>query len=79
MIDFFWKIHQRLLSENRFSQYLLYAIGEIIIALQPNKKYFNWGVNFTPNGRILSYDNNIKVTSGYYHLIFKLSIKHINS
>ncbi|GGG44935.1 hypothetical protein GCM10011414_13140 [Croceivirga lutea] len=45
MIKFFRKIRQRLLAENRFSKYVLYAIGEIIlvvigilIALQIN----NW-------------------------------------
>jgi hypothetical protein len=43
MIKFFRKIRQRLLSENKFSKYLLYAIGEIflvvlgiLIALQIN-------------------------------------------
>lgn len=45
MIKFFRKIRQRLISENKFSKYLIYAIGEIIlvvigilIALQVN----NW-------------------------------------
>ena len=45
MIKFFNKIRQKLLSENKFSKYLIYAIGEIIlvvigilIALQIN----NW-------------------------------------
>ena len=45
MIKFFRKIRQQLLSQNRFSKYLLYAIGEILlvvigilIALQVN----NW-------------------------------------
>ncbi len=45
MIKFFRKIRQRLLTENKFSKYLLYAIGEIVlvvigilIALQIN----NW-------------------------------------
>lgn len=45
MIKFFRKIRQKLVSENKFSKYLLYAIGEIIlvvigilIALQIN----NW-------------------------------------
>jgi hypothetical protein len=45
MIKFFRKIRQKLLSENKFSKYLLYAIGEIIlvvigilIALQINNK-----------------------------------------
>ena len=45
MIKFFRRIRQQLLSQNRFSKYLLYAIGEIVlvvigilIALQVN----NW-------------------------------------
>ena len=45
MINFFRNIRQRLLRENKFSRYLLYAIGEILlvvigilIALQIN----NW-------------------------------------
>ena len=46
MIKFFRKIRQRLLNENNFSKYLLYALGEIIlvvigilIALQINAWY----------------------------------------
>ena len=53
MIKFFRKIRRRLLTENKFSKYVLYAVGEIIlviigilIALQINnnnesKKTFN--------------------------------------
>jgi len=48
MLKFFRKIRQNLLSENKFSKYLIYAIGEIIlvvigilIALQIN----NWNEN----------------------------------
>jgi hypothetical protein len=48
MIKFFRKIRQNLLTENKFSKYLIYAIGEIIlvvigilIALQIN----NWNEN----------------------------------
>lgn len=48
MIKFFRKIRQRLLTENKFSKYLLYAIGEIVlvvigilIALQIN----NWNTS----------------------------------
>jgi hypothetical protein len=33
MIKFFRKIHQKLLSENKFSKYLLYAIGEIVLVV----------------------------------------------
>jgi hypothetical protein len=49
MIKFFRKIRQRLLTENKFSKYFLYAIGEIVlvvigilIALSIN----NWNENF---------------------------------
>ena len=52
MIKFFRKIRQKLLSENKFSRYLIYAIGEIIlvvigilIALQIN----NWNENQKEN------------------------------
>lgn len=48
MIKFFRRVRQKLLSENKFSKYLLYAIGEIVlvvigilIALQIN----NWNEN----------------------------------
>ena len=33
MIKFFRKIRHRLLTENKFSKYLLYAIGEIILVV----------------------------------------------
>ena len=33
MIKFFRKIRQRLLNENKFSKYLIYAIGEIILVV----------------------------------------------
>ncbi len=33
MIKFFRKIRQRLLTENKFSKYLLYAVGEIILVI----------------------------------------------
>ena len=56
MIKFFRKIRQQLLQENRFSKYLLYAIGEIVlvvigilIALQIN----NWNENRKVDGEML--------------------------
>ncbi|MET7029913.1 DUF6090 family protein [Sediminicola luteus] len=33
MIKFFRRIRQRLLSENKFSKYLIYAIGEIVLVM----------------------------------------------
>ena len=60
MIKFFRKIRQKMLAEKKFSKYLLYAIGEIVlvvvgilIALQVN----NWNVNKktrTDEGQILN-------------------------
>jgi hypothetical protein len=65
MIKFFRKIRQRLLSENKLSKYLIYAIGEIIlvvigilIALQIN----NW-------------NENVKLESKTTHLIQRLTIE----
>ena len=58
MIRFFRKIRQRLLTENKFSKYLFYAIGEIIlvvigilIALQIN----TWNDRRIQNDRVKSY------------------------
>ena len=33
MIKFFRKIRQKLLTENKFSKYLIYAIGEIVLVV----------------------------------------------
>jgi hypothetical protein len=33
MIKFFRHIRQKLLSENKFSKYLLYAVGEILLVV----------------------------------------------
>ena len=58
MIRFFRKIRQRLLTENRFSKYFIYAIGEIIlvvigilIALQIN----TWNDRRIQNDRVKAY------------------------
>lgn len=67
MIKFFRKIRQKLLSENKFSKYLLYAIGEIVlvvigilIALQIN----SWN----------EYSKNRKLEKDYY-LQFKAELE----
>ena len=74
MIKFFRKIRQQLLSENKFSKYLIYAIGEIVlvvigilIALSIN----NWNQEKIENNEILKIyqrisldvDNDIKELS----------------
>ena len=63
MIQFFRKIRQRLLTENKFTKYLLYAIGEIVlvvigilIALQIN----NANEAKKERGKEISYLKNVK-------------------
>ncbi|PWI29755.1 hypothetical protein DI383_08325 [Flavobacteriaceae bacterium LYZ1037] len=63
MIKFFRKIRQKLLSENKFSKYLIYAIGEIIlvvigilIALQIN----NWNENLKQDKEEITILENLK-------------------
>ena len=63
MIKFFRKIRQRLLTENKFSKYLLYAIGEIIlvvigilIALQVN----NWNESKKRSRQEIALIENLK-------------------
>ncbi len=64
MIKFFRKIRQQLLTENKFSKYLLYAIGEIVlvvigilIALQIN----TWNENRKRNIEELEYLKRLNV------------------
>jgi len=67
MIKFFRKIRQKMLTENKFSKYLLYAVGEIIlvvigilIALQIN----NWNEERKEQTKLINVyrliDNDIK-------------------
>ena len=63
MLTFFRRIRQNLLKENRFSKYLLHAIGEIIlvvigilIALQVN----NWNEQRKQRDKELHYLSNLK-------------------
>ncbi len=62
MIKFFRKIRQKMLTENKFSKYLIYAIGEIVlvvigilIALQIN----NWNENKTKTKKEIFHLENI--------------------
>ena len=63
MIKFFRKIRQKMLSENKVSQYLLYAIGEIVlvvigilIALQIN----NWNINRISDKQMIIHLGSLK-------------------
>jgi len=62
MINFFRKIRQKLLSENKFSKYLIYAIGEIslvmigiLLALQVN----NWNESRKDSNQYKKYLNGL--------------------
>ena len=64
MIKFFRRIRQKLVTESKFSKYLLYAIGEVILvmigillALQVN----NWNIDRTDRISESKYLNNIKL------------------
>ena len=64
MIKFFKKIRQKLLSENKFSKYLIYAVGEIIlvvigilIALSIN----NWNQNLNQKEKEINLLKSLKI------------------
>ena len=80
MIKFFRRIRQSLLSENKFSKYLIYAIGEIIlvvigilIALQIN----NWNETRKENLKAKSYLVNIKEDLILDTIQYNKAIDHI--
>lgn len=76
MIKFFRKIRHRLLTENKFSKYLLYAIGEIVLvvigillALQINnwnesRKAFNLELQLYGN-LVADLNNSFRITNNY--------------
>ena len=78
MIKFFRRIRQKLLSENKFSKYLIYAIGEIVlvvigilIALGIN----NWNNKQIDNQAEVKYLSQIKKSLQENDLILKERIK----
>ena len=82
MIKFFSKIRQRLLSENKFSKYLIYAIGEILlvvvgilIALQIN----NWNDERKDRAREINILTEIKRNLGVNVKQFSLAIEQQES
>lgn len=88
MIKFFRRIRQKLLKENRFSKYLLYAIGEIIlvvigilIALQIN----NWNEENKSNKKEEQYLTQLlndfetnKQVLGYYKNGYNQQLKYLD-
>jgi Family of unknown function (DUF6090) len=79
MIKFFRKIRQKMLTENKFSKYLLYAIGEIVlvvigilIALSIN----NWNINRISDKEITAYMVSLKENLKKDTLNFSTEIKN---
>ena len=90
MIKFFRKIRQKLLAENRYNKYLIYAIGEIVlvvigilIALQIN----NWNENPKTTQKTNNYlkalvgeiDKNINTLSNAIEFVYSDIEKAANS
>jgi hypothetical protein len=64
MIKFFRKIRQGLISENKFSKYLLYAIGEIVLVVI--------GIFIALQLNLWSENNKLDdVRQGYYHQLLE--------
>jgi len=62
MIKFFRKIRQKLLSENKFSKYLIYAIGEIllvVIGIIIAVSIGEWRQKVNDRNEVLNYYNNL--------------------
>ncbi len=82
MIKFFRKIRQRLLTENKFSKYLIYAIGEIIlvvigilIALGIN----NWNTENQRKNELTSSLESILEEIAITHSLTTTDLKEIDS
>jgi hypothetical protein len=82
MIKLFRKIRQQLLTENKFSKYMLYAIGEIIlvvigilIALSVN----NWNNNLQQQEKLTDDYNSILKEISLVNSIVEKSIKRNDS
>lgn len=78
MIKFFRKIRQKMLTENKFSKYLLYAIGEIILVVI--RILIALGINNWNNNRLVDFQKtnflkNIKEDLISDTLAFEKSIK----
>jgi hypothetical protein len=78
MIKFFRKIRQRLLTENKFSKYLIYAIGEIVlvvigilIALQINTWNENKKFNAIKDNNYIQLLEDLKTDKEYIDELIK--------
>ena len=86
MIKFFRKIRQRLLTENKFSKYLIYAIGEIVlvvigilIALQINNLNNNKQLRNIEQEYLISLQSEFKTNLKKINNCISLNEKLINS
>jgi len=72
MIKFFRRIRQRLLSENKFSKYMLYAIGEIVLVV------VGILIAIQLNNRNTAKNKHLKIEDLKYKLVREVS-ENINS
>lgn len=79
MIKFFRKTRQKLLSENRLSKYLIYALGEItlvvigiLIALQVNNWNENKKLNIVVKNYLTQLNNDLEADKLYYQQFISL-------
>lgn len=86
MIKFFRNIRQRLLTENRFSKYLIYAFGEIVlvvlgilIALQLNNQNEQRKLNLQFESNMQELYNSIKFDVERFNGIIKLRDSQIQT
>ena len=81
MLQFFRKIRRQLLTENKFNQYMLYAVGEILLvvigillALQIN----NWNENNKNNALQINYMKGLISDLDYDIRSYSLGIEEID-
>ena len=86
MIKFFRKIRQNLLTENKFSKYLLYAIGEIVlvvigilIALNINNRNEEHKLNLKEQGLLKELNLDFKYNQIQLDSLVNVSEKAIHS
>jgi len=79
LIKFYRKIRQKMLTENKFSKYLLYAVGEIVlvvigilIALQINNWNESRKQSISENAFITSVKKDLKEDKDYTNLVIEL-------
>lgn len=81
MIKFFRKIRQRLLTENKISKYVIYAIGEIflvVIGILIAVSINSWNENRLDKKEVETYLEQIRTELAYDIKIYQGDLDHMN-